>query len=197
MIAPGVRTGTLDSVDVQHIDGELIAVRDGATTTRLRLEPREKVRWTASRGTVGAALTNKRLLGVSLRSSGWRTLRLTDGERLVLDASLGGNLLVAATQRRILAFHGTTGVWSEVRFSPGEGVEESAAGDQVAVVLTNQRAVGFAASRSDSRSLRFDVHESRAVLRVLSTVATVLTERRLLTYDATLGLWRQEDRPPS
>ena len=191
----GAATGTLDAVDVQQVDRELVATRDGASEARVRLERSERVAWIQSRGVVGAALTDERVLGVSVQSAGWRSVRLVAGERLVRGPSLGGNIWVAATQRRILGFHAASGRWSEVRLAPGEVVLQLDAGDRVAAVVTNKRAVGFTPF-APPRAERLRVREGVESLRVLGSLVTVRTERRLLTFDASHGGWRGAERAP-
>jgi hypothetical protein len=188
-------TATLDSIDIQDLGEELLAIRDGSAPSRIRLEGGEKVSWFAARGVVGVALTDRRFLAVSPTSAGWRQARLRPSDGRSPQLQLAANVALLISPKRILGFDGPSGHLSESRLTPQEAVLTSGAKEHVGVVVTNRRAIGWASRFGAPTDHSFNVHESFESLRVLSKTATVRTTKRVLSFDSASGLWRDEAIP--
>lgn len=182
---------TLDSVDVQFVDGEIVGIRDGSPATRRRLQKGERIRWMGARGVVAAVVTDRRFFAVSSTSAGWQEIRLdrNDGAPYV---ELGANVLVCITAKRILGFSGPVGVISEDRLLPGETILESGANEYVAVLVTDRRALGFSSGSAQPADVAFGVREQFESLKTLATTATVRTTERLVVFSHSSGDWTDE-----
>ena len=188
------QTATLDSLDVQLLGRELIGIRHGSPATRIRLKDREEVQWMDAKGAVGAVLTNRRFLAVSLNSSGWKEQSLLlrrDGE--TPETKLAANLVLCITKGRILAFLGLSGLIIEESLSPGELVVDSGVNEHMGAVVTTRRVIGFSSGYAEPAEFRLRVNESLESLRVLATTATVRTPQRLLIYRLDSNSWRVEE----
>jgi hypothetical protein len=185
------QTVTLDSVDVQFVDGEIIGIRDGSHATRSRLQKGEQIQWMDASGIVGGVLTDRRFFAVSSTSAGWREIRLDrdDGTPYV---ELGGNLLLCITEKRILVFSGLLGVVSEDRLSPRETMVTSEVNEHVGSVVTDRRAIGFSSGLVKGVEFRFGVREQFQSLKTLATTLTVRTTERLLVFRNSTGSWADE-----
>jgi len=91
------------------VDGE------GGGETREDLELGEQVLWIGSRGAVGVALTDRRLLAVRTLSGSWQSTRWRSGESRPAAAELGDRVALLTTDRRLLFFRARAGAWSERR----------------------------------------------------------------------------------
>jgi hypothetical protein len=189
------QTATLDSIDIQDLGGELLAIRDGRTPSRIRLEGGEKLGWFDAKGVVGVALTDRRFLAVSTTSTGWQQVRLRPSDGPSPQLELAANVALLIFPKRILGFDGPSGHLGESRLAPREAVLASGAQEHVGVVVTNRRAIGWASRFGAPADHRFRVHESFESLRVLGTTATVRTTKRVLVFGSSSGLWRDEALP--
>ena len=191
----GAETATLDAVDIQDLGRELLAIRDGSSPSRIRLEKREKVVWSQAKGIVGAVLTDRRFLAVSPDSTGWQEARLRPTDGRSPEVQLAANLALMISPRRILGFDGVSGRFTECRLTPLENVVTSDADEHVGVVVTNRRVIGWASRFGSPVDRSFTVHESFESLRVLSKTASVRTSDRVLIFSSSSGLWRDEELP--
>jgi hypothetical protein len=191
----GAETATLDAVDIQDLGKELLAIRDGSSPSRIRLEKREKVVWSGAKGIVGVALTDRRFLAVSPSSMGWQQARLRPTDGRSPEVQLAANVALLISPRRILGFDGGSGRFTESLLTPQETVVTSGADEHVGVVVTNRRVIGWASRFGAPVDRSFTVHESFESLRVLSRTASVRTSDRVLIFSSSSGLWRDEALP--
>lgn len=194
--AMNAETATVDSVDIQHLGEELIAIRDASAPSRIRLEKREKVRWLFAKGIVGAVLTDRRFLTVSPASPGWQEARLRPSDGPSPELRLAANVALLITPRRILGFDGRSGLLAESRLTPQETLLACDAEEHVAVAVTNRRVLGWASGFGGPVDQPLGVLESFQSLRVLGKTASVRTSKRLLIFSGSRGLWRDETLPP-
>jgi hypothetical protein len=188
-------TATLDAVDVQDLGNEFLAIRDGNSPSRIRLEGREKVRWFTAKGAVGVVLTDRRFLTVSPTSSGWREARLWASDGRSPGVELAANVALLISPKRVLGFSGRSGLLTETRLTPQEVVLATGADEHVGVVVTNRRTLGWASRFGGSAEHALNVHESFESLRVRGTTASVRTSKRVLIFGSSSGLWRDEALP--
>lgn len=190
-ISANAQTATLDSVDVQFVDGEIVGIRDGSRATRFRLQKGEQIQWMDARGIVGGVLTDRRFFAVSSTSAGWQETRLDrdDGTPYI---ELGANVLLCITQKRILSFSGPSGSVSVDRLSPHELITRSSANEHVASVVTDRRAIAYSSGRTSGVDFKFGVREQFQDLSTLATVVTVRTTERLLVFRHSSGSWADE-----
>jgi hypothetical protein len=191
LAAVAAERATLDAVDVQRIDDDLVGVRDGASSLRIRLQKREQVLWTGAEGTVGVALTDRRLLAFSLGSSGWQEVRL-GREDVAPRVWLGANLALCVTPRRVLHFAGGPGLIGETSLSPSEQALAVEVGEHVGAVVSDRRVLGFSSDATHVAERSLFVQESFESLTTRATATTVRTSQRLLVYKRSGGGWFEE-----
>jgi len=164
---------------------------EGGGDTREALERGETILWTGSRGLVGMALTDRRILGVRTRSAAWQTTRWRQGERRPAEAELGDRLALLATDRRLLGFDGGSGNFVEVTVGPRERVLETRVSANLAVAVTSRRALGLSPFSGGFFETPLRVGESVERLDLASEIATLTTSRRLLVFRGRTGAWSE------
>jgi hypothetical protein len=191
LAAAGAERATLDAVDVQRVDDELVGVRDGASSLRVALQKRERVLWTGARGTVGVALTDRRFLAFSTRSAQWQELRF-GREDVAPRVWLGANLALCVTPRRVLHFAGGPGLIGETSLSPSEQTLSVEVDEHVGVVVSDRRVLGFSSDATSVAERSLFVQERFESLSTRATSSSVRTSQRLLVYKRTGGGWFEE-----
>lgn len=190
--AGGLRaqTATLDQVDVQMAEDEIVGVR-GGSLVRTDLLTSERPQWWDARGTVGAVLTSRRFLAFSTTSAGWREFRFGREDRRPT-VKLGANLALCLTAKRIVHFAADVGLLADLTLFPGERVLRWGVNEDTGTVVTDRRALGFSSATTNPAEQRFFVREQFQSLRTLADSATVRTSERLLVYRSGGG-WSEQD----
>ena len=189
--AAGAERATLDAVDVQQIDDELVGVRDGASSLRIPLLQRERVLWKGAEGTVGVALTDRRLLAFSTTASQWQEVRF-GREDVAPRIWLGANLALCVTPRRVLHFAAGPGLIGETALSPSEQTLSVEVGEHVGALVSDRRVLGFSSDGTNVAERRLFVQETFESLSTRATASTVRTSQRLLVYKRSGGGWFEE-----
>jgi len=167
------------------LDGE------GGGDTREDLERGEQVLWTGSRGLVGMALTDRRILAVRTRSAAWQETRWRQGESRPAVAQLGDRVALLATDRRLLGFDGGSGNLAETSVGPQEQVLETHVAANVAVAVTSRRALGISPFVGGFFETPLRVGETVERVDTGSEVATLTTSQRLLIFRGRTGRWSE------
>ena len=114
------------------------------------------------------------LSGVDIREA------LELGER-VLYAEARGRVGVALTDRRVLAVAVRSGAWQETRYRRGEPPPEGAfLGEQVALVVTTKRALGFDGGSGNLVERSLGPREQVLAADASGAVGVIVTDRRAL-----------------
>jgi hypothetical protein len=151
----------------------------------------EQVLWTGSRGLVGMALTDQRVLAVATGSGSWQSTRWRQGESRPALAELGERVALLATDRRLLGFDGSSGNLAEESVGPRERVLETSVAANVAVVVTSRRALGLSPFAGGFFEQPLRVGEAVASIDAGSEVVTLTTSQRLLFFRARAGAWSE------
>jgi hypothetical protein len=159
--------------------------------TREPLERGEQVLWTGTRGLVGMALTDRRLLAVRTRSGRWQATRWRRGESRPALAELGDRVGLLATDRRLLGFDGGSGNLAEATIGPQEQVLQTNVAANVAVVITSRRALGLSPFKGGFFEIPLHVGETVERVETGSEIATLTTSERLLFFRARTGTWSE------
>jgi len=167
------------------VDGE------GGGETREDLELGEQVLWTGSRGAVGMALTDRRILAVRTLSGSWQNTRWRSGESRPAAAELGDRVALLTTDRRLLGFDGGSGNLAETSVGPHEQVLETSVAANVAVVVTSRRALGLSPFAGGFFETPLRVGETFEGLSAGSEIVTLTTSQRLLFFRARAGAWSE------
>jgi hypothetical protein len=184
-----------DILQVLAIDRKLIALdaRSGARRV-LELRLAERLVWHGSRGKVGMAFTDQRILAVAQGSAAWQQVPIHAGEVLPAAALLGDRVGLVVTSRRALGFDGGTGNVVESSLGLRERVIAQRVGANVGVVVTNRRALGVSPQAGGFFTTSMNVEERFEELSVDSNIATVITNRRLLIFRGPFGSWSETRR---
>jgi hypothetical protein len=164
---------------------------EGGGDTREALELGETVLWKGSRGLVGLALTDRRVLAVRTRSAAWQSERWRRGESRPHFVELGDRVALVATDRRVLGFDGGSGNLIESSVGPRERVVDAQVGANLAVVVTDRRALGLSPFAGGFFETDVRVGETIRGLEVASEVATLTTSQRLLIFRGRSGTWSE------
>jgi hypothetical protein len=196
---PGIEVE--DRIDVVQVDRRLIAVRGarGGTVADLTLEVGERVLELRSQGLVGAATTTVRLLAVSAGSGGWQELRYrlagrnSPPERLYV----GDRIVLVPLAARLAGFAPDTGGWVEQQLGPSDGAVRVRVDDNVAVALSDRRAIAFAPG-SGFVDVPLDANDRLESVSFRDSSAILTTPRRILIFRAGAAGWTaltRRDKP--
>lgn len=192
----GDETPLVDLLEVIVTSREIVAIdaaAGGQTAIPLQLE--EQVLWTGTRGNVGVALTNRRLLAVATQSSAWQQERYRPAELAPTDALLGDRVALVVTSRRALGFIGGPGALVEYRFGPREAVLAARAGESVGVVVTTRRVLGLSPESGGFFQAELNLHERVEQVTARANLVTVTTSKRLLIFRGPSGIWVERALP--
>ncbi len=189
---PG-RSPLTPQLSIVALDYALLAVApDRGGQREERLELGERVLWTGSRGRVGVALTDRRVLAVASGSAAWQETRYRHGERPPRGALLGDRVALVLTGKRVLGFDGGSGNLIEGRLGPRERVRDWAVGENVVVVVTGRRALGLSPFRGGFFETSLRVEEKLENLTAQSNQVVVTTSQRLLIFRGPFGSWEEK-----
>jgi len=171
--------------DVLAID----ARAGGRAKETLRLE--EEVLWTGSRGRVGVAITDQRILAVATEFGHWARIALRRVETAPEYALLGERVALVLTDERVIGFNGGTGSLVEMSLGVKESVFVHRVGENVGVVVTNRRALGLSPFAGGFHEISLGLKERIESVSANANLATVVTDRRILIYRSPSGSWEE------
>lgn len=191
--APGLEVE--DRIDVVRVDRRLLAVRAAGGLPEVALEIDEEVTGTRSGGLVGVATTSTRLLGISGENGGWQELRLRVGEReeAPRQVFLGDRVALVVLPHRLATLAPEAGGWNELELTPRETVLHATAGENVAVVVTRLRAIGFSGA-SGFATTPFRPGERIEASSIKDSSLVLTTDSRVLVFRAGSRLWVERGR---
>lgn len=161
----------------------------GQTSEKLRLE--EEVLWTGSRGRVGVAITDQRILAASTESASWAEAALHRIETTPEEVLLGERVALMVTSERIIGFNGGSGNLVQVSLGLRERVLVRRIGENVGAVVTNRRAIGLSPFVGGFNEIALGLKERVESVSTNANLATVVTDRRILVYRSPTGSWEE------
>lgn len=179
-----------DLIEIVVIPRELIAIDATGGERVHRLDLGETVVWTGSRGKVGIALTDLRILAVGTESTAWQEIRYQRGESRSEGAILGDRVALVTTSYRAIGFAGGGGL-DEYRLGPNESMLSVRVGPNVAVVVTDRHVLGLSPVTGSFHRSKLQLREKLQTVDVRSNVATVHTDRRILTFRGPTASWSE------
>lgn len=112
----------------------------------------------------------------------------------VLWSGAQGQVGLVLTDRRALAVASGTGGWRSIDYFIYETpAEEALLADRVALVVTDQRIIGFDAERGHWTERRLELEEAPLEAQVGVGVGAVVTSHRVLALSAGAGTFREVD----
>ena len=179
-------------LEIVELPRTLLAIdSESGGETPVRLELGETVYWKQSRGRVGAAITDRRMLMVATRSGAWQDVRFQSGERIPKAAELGDRIVLITTNERAIGFDSGNRNAVVASLGPQESWGQTAVSANVAVVLTDRRALAIAAGAGGFFEIKLRVSEVVEYVSAFANHATVSTPARLLIFRATTGSWAE------
>jgi hypothetical protein len=166
-----------DVLEILELDGKLLAILA------------ERVQWLATRGRVGMALTDQRVLAVAVASGTWQQAELQRGEQVSGLPDLGDRVGLLLTSRRVLGFDGGSQNLIESSLGLRERVLATAVGNNVAAVVTDRRALGLSPTVGGFFDTPVQLGETIERIVAESNLVTVTTPRRLLIFRTPTGSW--------
>lgn len=96
-------------------------------------------------GRLGVAATSRRLLGITSRSAVWAELKLrvSEGDREP-EMVVEDRVALVQLPKRIAGITSVSPIWHDVELASDEEVRQIVSAAQVAAVITDRRAIGFA-----------------------------------------------------
>jgi hypothetical protein len=182
-----------DSIEILVLPREVAAIDSvGGSRISENLQLGENVLYFDSRGRIGLAFTDRRILAVATESGFWQSTPLRRTETPPSGAVLGGRVAVLSTAKRVLGFVGTSSALVESTLGPHEFVRDSVAGQNVAVVVTDRRALGISAQSGGFFEAPLRVGEEIQSVVALANHVTLQTSQRLLIFRGPGGSWDEE-----
>ncbi len=183
-----------DLIDIQELDGDVIAIREGREII-FDLSSREEIRWSGSRGHIGAVLTDSRFLAITTSSKDWHEISLKERESQEGITALSPYLALLVTGDRAIGFDSKNNRFIVLRRPPNEEFIEFEVNKYVAVVVSSRYAFGLALGGKYFNKVPFRANENFKTLKTTSRFATIRTTKRVLTFRASDSLWTVVDRP--
>jgi hypothetical protein len=160
-----------------------------------RLERGEAVLYTRSQGRVGVVVTDRRMLAIGTGSGSFQVARYRKGEGPPSDVKIGDRIALAMMQSRAVGFDGNSHNIVESTIGPREIVLDTAVGPNVAMVVTDRRALGLSADRGGFFELRLRVGEQFQSVSAYANHATLQTSQRLLIFRGPDAAWEERRLP--
>jgi len=182
-----------DLLQIVVRDSEVLAIDAWAgDIAQERLELREQVLWSGSRGRLAVVLTNRRILAIATHSQ-WTSINLRMSEDPPRSALLGARVALVLTDQRLIGFESASGALVQGDWGVREKVLDAAADTNVAVVVTNRRALGIAAFGGGFSEVEIRPRETVQSLAVRADLATVGTRFGLLIFRAPGAAWQRRE----
>ncbi len=159
-----------------------------------RLNLGETVLWQATRGRVGAVITDERLLLVATNSAAWQRTRFRQGELRPSSVLLGDRVALVTTGKRALGFDGGSGNLVESSLGPREVVLENAVGENVGVIVTDRRALGLSPFKGGFFPVKLNLGERPDAIVAKANLVTLTMPNRILIFRSTTGSWEERRR---
>jgi hypothetical protein len=183
-----------DSIDIQELDGDVIAIREGRVKL-FDLPSQEKILRIGSKGYVGAVLTEKRFLVISKSSSGWHEISLKEKETQGPITLLSEYLALLVTVDRGICFDGKYNRLIELQRPANEEFLEVAVNKYIAVLVSSHYAFGLSVEGGGFNKITFRPDEYFETLKTKAHFATIRTTKRLLIFRKSDSSWTVVNRP--
>jgi hypothetical protein len=179
-----------DVVSIVPLEHRVLAVNPvTGPVAETRLAVNETLVAYRTRGRLGVAATNRRLLGITSRSAVWAELRLrvresTREPELVVE----DRVALVRLADRIAGITAVSPIWHEVELASDEQVREVVSAARVAAVITDRRVIGFAQGSgfvSETLAATERVERSSADDRSIQLV----TPNRVLVFQEGARIW--------
>ncbi|MCD4720638.1 MAG: hypothetical protein K8S13_12400 [Desulfobacula sp.] len=180
-----------DLIDIFEADSKIIAIIEGKKTIPFNLQSKENVLWSASKGNLGAFLTNDHFFIISTSSGVWKYLHLRIDESEKAIASLSPYIALLVTNNRVIGYNTVSNQFIETQLSINDEFVTAKVEKYVAVVITSSKVIGFTTKTSTFISIPLRGKETLHTIKITSSKAIVRTSDRLLTFEAKGSIWNE------
>jgi hypothetical protein len=183
-------------LELQIVGREVLSIdsENGGQRTE-RLERGEAVLYTRSQGRVGVVVTDRRMLAIATGSGSFQVARYRKGEGPPADVQIGDRVALAMMRSRAVGFDGNSHNIVESTIGPREIVLDTAVGPNVAMVVTDRRALGLSVDRGGFFDVPLRVGEQFQSLSAYANHATLQTSQRLLIFRGPDAAWEERRLP--
>lgn len=177
-----------DQVQITVLEEKVVAVSSGRGGAIIqRLMPGEKVLQSGAEGLMGFALTNRRILGLSARTRIWVIRNLKPGEGALKGVDAGDQVVLVVTNLGAYALSPAALDWAIASFMAGEGLVNSKVGNNIGLVATIRRVLGFSVSLGRWSFQNLLAGEKVTEVAVSDVTATVRTNYNLVIFNSATG----------
>ncbi len=179
-----------DQVAITSIQGKLFGLTSGEGISREFLSSGEKVLVIEAKGVTGFVQTSIRLLGFSGRLNRWVDLTLPTGEQII-KWKVTSRMIVVQGREAAYGFQSDRGRWKREPWGAGESMRNSAVKADIAVIVTNRRALGFSAFTGGFFSQDLPLDNEIQKIQINDNVVILHLSDFMLVFRAGLAIWAQ------
>ncbi len=179
-----------DQVAITSIQGKLFGLTSGEGISREFLSSGEEVLVIEAKGVTGFVQTSIRLLGFSGRLNRWVDLTLPTGEQII-KWKVTSRMIVVQGREAAYGFQSDRGRWKREPWGAGESMRNSAVKADIAVIVTNRRALGFSAFTGGFFPQDLPLDNEIQKIQINDNVVILHLSDFMLVFRAGLAIWAQ------
>jgi hypothetical protein len=177
-----------DQVSITSARGQLFGITSREGIARQVLASGEEVLVVEAKGLTGYVLTTRRLLGFSGRLQRWVEMNLSSSEQVVT-STVTPRMIIVQGRDSVYGFQSDLGRWKRDSWGAGETLVESVIDENVGVVITNRRALGFSALTGGFFSQDLPSDNSIQRLEVNDNIVIIHLSGLMLVFRSGLAIW--------
>jgi hypothetical protein len=179
-----------DQVAITSGQGKLFGLTPGEGISREILASGEDVLVIETKGVTGFVQTSTRLLGFSGRLNRWVELTLPTGEQII-KWKVTSRMIVVQGRVAVYGFQSDRGRWKRESWGAGESLRHSAVKGDIAVMVTNRRALGFSAFTGGFFPRDLPVGNQIQEIQINDNVVILHLPSLMLVFRSGLAIWAQ------
>ena len=179
-----------DQVAITSGQGKLFGLTSGEGIAREILSSGEDVLVIEAKGVTGFVQTTIRLLGFSGRLNRWVDLNLPTGEQII-KWKVTSRMIVVQGLEAVYGFQSDRGRWKREPWGAGESLQHSAVKGDIAVMVTNRRALGFSAFTGGFFPQDLPAGNQIQEIEINDNVVILHLNGFMLVFRSGLAIWAQ------
>jgi len=179
-----------DQVAITTEQGKLFGLTPGEGISREILASGEDVLVIETKGVTGFVQTSTRLLGFSGRLNRWVELTLPTREQII-KWKVTSRMIVVQGRAAAYGFQSDRGRWKREPWGAGESLQHIAVKGDIAVMVTNRRALGFSAFTGGFFPRDLPVGNQIQEIQINDNVVILHLPSFMLVFRSGLAIWAQ------
>jgi len=179
-----------DQVSITSARGQLFGITAGEGIARQELASGEDVLVVGTKGVTGYVQTTSRLLGFSGRLQRWIDMNLSSAEE-VLKWTVTPRMIIVQGRQAVYGFQSDLGRWKRDPWGAGETLVKSVVHENVGVLITNRRALGFSALTGGFFSQDLPSGNSIQDIQGNDNVVIIHLSGLMLVFRSGLAIWAE------